>query len=258
MSETSERLRALAERWAHVPAREMANFQMYVTELLVALGLPVPEPGGSGYEFEFPLRSIDRASGKLSAQRIDLYRRGHFVMEGKHADAARSYELVLRAAYQQARSYAYELADDVPPFIMVMDVGRTLLVWRLRGARYEDWTIPLRRIELARLADDEADVEFLRQVWLDPDSLRTERLAAAVTREVADRLAKLAASLEQRGFEQERVARFLMRCVFTMFAEDVGLLPEKSLSAAARRFAGSSGISHWQESTLGGGGGGGG
>ena len=32
--------------------------------------------------------------------------------------------------------------------------------------------------------------------------------------------------LETRGFDQERVARFLMRCVFCCFAEDVGLLPK--------------------------------
>src|SRR5690606_1279077 len=48
--------------------------------------------------------------------------------------------------------------------------------------------------------------------------------AVAVTKDIAQRLAELAAALEREGYEQERVARFLMRCVFTMFAEDVGLL----------------------------------
>ena len=41
------------------------------------------------------------------------------------------------------------------------------------------------------------------------------------------KLARLAASLEARGYKQERVSRFLMRCVFTMFAEDVRLLPDE-------------------------------
>ena len=31
-----------------------------------------------------------------------------------------------------------------------------------------------------------------------------------------------------RGHDQEAVSRFLMRCVFTMFAADVRLLPEHS------------------------------
>jgi len=42
---------------------------------------------------------------------------------------------------------------------------------------------------------------------------------------VAGYLANLARALEEDGYEQERVARFIMRCVSTMFAEDIGLLP---------------------------------
>jgi hypothetical protein len=236
VSTINDKLRALAARWAGVPAREMANFQMYVTELAEALDVPRPQPSGSGYEFEYAVSAIDRASGRDTAQRMDLYHRGHFVMEAKHVDARRPNELVLRAAYQQARSYAYDLRDDLPPFIMVMDVGRRLMVWRLRGARYEDWTIPLRTIDLTRLGEKDEDSDFLRRLWLDPDSLRTERVAAAVTRQVADRLAKLAASLEQRGLGQERVARFLIRCVFTMFAEDVDLLSGHPFESALKTF----------------------
>lgn len=51
------------------------------------------------------------------------------------------------------------------------------------------------------------------------------RRAARVTREIASRLAELAKSLEAAGHNADDVAQFLMRCLFTMFAEDVGLLP---------------------------------
>ncbi len=46
------------------------------------------------------------------------------------------------------------------------------------------------------------------------------------TREVAAQLARLARGLEEVGHASELVARFLMRCGFTMFAESLGLLPE--------------------------------
>jgi hypothetical protein len=46
-----------------------------------------------------------------------------------------------------------------------------------------------------------------------------------VTRDIAGSLARLAAAFEDRGHPPEQVARFLMRCVFCFFAEDVGLLP---------------------------------
>jgi hypothetical protein len=48
-----------------------------------------------------------------------------------------------------------------------------------------------------------------------------------VTREIAEKIAELARTLEKAGHGAESVARFLMRCLFTMFAEDVGLFEGK-------------------------------
>ncbi len=53
--------------------------------------------------------------------------------------------------------------------------------------------------------------------------------AADVTRDIATRLAKLAKSLEGQH-DPEVVAGFLMRCLFTMFAEDVELIRKDSFS----------------------------
>ena len=44
-------------------------------------------------------------------------------------------------------------------------------------------------------------------------------------------------ALEKRGYAPEEVALFLMRCLFTMFAEDVELLPQGQLRGAAARSA---------------------
>ena len=57
-----------------------------------------------------------------------------------------------------------------------------------------------------------------------PHTLDPARRSAQVTREVAKLLAQLAHTLEQRH-PPEHVAAFLTRCLFSMFAEDVGLLP---------------------------------
>ena len=67
--------------------------------------------------------------------------------------------------------------------------------------------------------------ERLRLVCTDPLALDPARYSAAVTCEISDLLAKLAKSLEQAGQAPRRVADFLCRCLFCMFAEDVGLLP---------------------------------
>ncbi|MFZ1575263.1 MAG: DNA methyltransferase, partial [Chromatiaceae bacterium] len=55
-------------------------------------------------------------------------------------------------------------------------------------------------------------------------SLDPSRHAARVTRDIAARLARLAVSLESAGQPPEIVAAFLIRCLFTLFAEDVGLI----------------------------------
>ena len=73
------------------------------------------------------------------------------------------------------------------------------------------------------LAKDDVRAE-LATMFTDPWSLDPARRAARVTREVATYLADLAVELQADGTHPEVVARFLMRCLFTMFAEDIGLL----------------------------------
>ena len=60
-------------------------------------------------------------------------------------------------------------------------------------------------------------------------SLDPARRSARVTAAIAAQLAALARSLEEQH-APDAVAHFLMRCLFTMFAEDVGLLPNRSFT----------------------------
>ena len=61
------------------------------------------------------------------------------------------------------------------------------------------------------------------------------RHAAEVTRDIAGRLALLAKSLEADGHDPQVIAGFLQRCLFTMFAEDIGLLPEDGFKTLLER-----------------------
>src|SRR5208337_3337102 len=67
---------------------------------------------------------------------------------------------------------------------------------------------------------------LLAAVWTDPVTLDPARKSAEVTRAIAARLAAVSKALEGHKHAPEDVAMFLMRCLFTMFAESVGLLPE--------------------------------
>jgi hypothetical protein len=72
---------------------------------------------------------------------------------------------------------------------------------------------------------------------------RSDASVGARDAEIAAQLAAVAKTLEGAGHDPELVAQFLTRCLFTMFAEDVGLLPKRafvdlleSLKGDARQF----------------------
>ena len=184
-------------------------------------------------------------------------------------------------AREQAERYARRLPPDEgwPPFLVIVDVGHVIELFAdfsLQGKHYAQF--PDRqsyRIYLDDLRDDAAR-ERLRLIWSDPQALNPARRTAEVTREVAELLAKLSSSLESRMLralpkdrqpEQqpgdrraiaEKVALFLMRCLFTMFAEDVGLLQRDSFSGLLREYKGQANRVHhplerlWKDMNIGG------
>jgi hypothetical protein len=219
-------LRALRERWAGVPAAERANAQTYLRDLCEALGVPAPLPAGSGYEFELPVKLITR-DGTETTGFVDCYKAGHFILEAKDVQGGAS-DVALRRAYGQARQYAaHDPSGTAPPYLLVLDVAKTLLVYHRWGGVYQGFAAG-HRIDLSTLDQRPADIELLRDIWTQPTKRDPRQHAQAVTQEIAAKLATLAATLEDRGFEPERVARFLMRVVFSCFAEDVDLLPREA------------------------------
>ncbi|MDO9360116.1 MAG: class I SAM-dependent DNA methyltransferase [Polaromonas sp.] len=227
---------AFIERWQGVAASELSTAQSFVTQLCELLGVPAPHPTPEqNYMFERPI-TFSHGDGSTSAGRIDCYRRGHFVLEAKKLKAAshtKGFDDALLRARAQAEGYARALPfeEGRPPFLLVVDVGNVIELYSeftRSGATYTPFPDPRsHRIALSSLRD--ADVrERLKSIWTDPDSLNPSRASARVTREVAGQLAELARSLEQSGHRADHVAAFLTRSLFSMFAEDVELLPKGS------------------------------
>jgi hypothetical protein len=268
---------------------ERANYQMFLTELCQALGLPAPNPKGSGlgdYQFEAPVKS-EAALGTKGTGRIDLYKRDHFILEAKQsqlkpgealpADAPDPppepvydlfgnpvgfakpngktpprYDRLMADARLQAERYALALPGDhkAPPFLIVCDIGRAIELyfdWSGNGRGYGFF--PDRqnyRIALEDLTSDRKIVgvgktprELLAAIWTDPAGVDPRLRAAEVTRDIAIRLSRVAAALEQEQRQLrpgdaeialgiEATSLFLMRMLFCMFAEDVELLPKDS------------------------------
>ena len=250
------------QRWQSARGgAERANYQMFLTEFCEALDLPRPSPASddpraNDYVFE---RGVKRreSEGLASTLRIDLYKRGSFILEAKqsradhrpdgqtmlfNADETAStaasqgrWDILMRNARRQAEDYVFRLPADhaAPPFIIVCDVGYVFEVYAdFSGSGRAYSHFPDRKGFRIRLEDlrDPAVVARLRSIWSDPHSLDPGRHAARVTRQIAERLAQVSRALE-KTHPPEDVAQFLMRCIFTMFAEDADLLPRGQFTA---------------------------
>lgn len=263
-SKNSEAVEAFIRRWqGREGGQERANYVSFLNELITLLGLPPPDPADATHEnndyvFERAVRK-HKDEGD-SHGRIDLYKKNSFVLEAKQSrlkgvkkvagqndlftadvpegsrgrrGADRAWDVLMLNAKRQAEEYARALptSHGWPPFILVCDVGHCIEVYADFSGQGKNYTqFPDRqtfRVYLEDLRIDDVR-ERLRKIWLDPASLDPAQASAKVTRDIAKRLAQVSLALEKKNYPAPDVAMFLMRCLFTMFAEDVGLLPEKS------------------------------
>lgn len=251
----------LIAKWAPSGGAEGANAQPFVIDLCDMLGVPRPDPAQerearNDYVFERSVKHTER--GVVTTNRIDCYCRGRFILQSKQSSslAARranagqlsllpedagpvrrgtarrgtpAWDRAMRRAYAQARGYVGDLPADhpAPPFLVVVDVGHVIELYADFSGQGRNYTqFPSRADYQIALEDlrEPAIRERLRAIWEEPHALDPAIRSAEVTRDVAERLARVAAHLEGRH-EPATVAGFLMRCLFTMFAEDVELIP---------------------------------
>ena len=129
-------------------------------------------------------------------------------------------------ALGQAKRYV-ETLDAPPPFLLVVDIGHCVDLFASFDGSRVSHPFPNALANRTFFADLEGLLPTLHAVWEEPLSLDPLRRTTAVTREVAAHLAGLSKELGEAGHSPEAVATFLMRAIFTMFAEDVGLLPNR-------------------------------
>lgn len=248
------------QRWtAREGGAERANYQMFLSELCDVIGVERPDPAGAeraanDYVFERAVKR--RASDEIaSSKRIDLYKKGCFILEAKQSrlpggknalpgqltmlpdepetlgrrSIARGWDVMMQNARRQAEEYVFLLDADhpAPPFLITCDVGHAFEIFAdFTGTGRAYGQFPDRkgfRIYMEDLRREEIRA-LLATIFTDPSSLDPAKEAARVTRAIAKRLAEVSKALEEKH-PPEEVAHFLMRCIFTMFAEDVDLLP---------------------------------
>jgi hypothetical protein len=250
------------QRWVVSEGAEKSNAPLFYPELCDVLGVARPNPKQNDPTLDLYVLEKDAPTiledGKKSSRSIDLYKHGHFILEAKQSSSKEKssskkkkgsavrgtpgYEVMMNDAYGQALGYARSM-NNPPPFLIVCDVGYCFdLYASFDGSlRYYPFPHPQQsRIyfkDLAKPASKPSELshlDILRAIFEDPFSLDPSKKAAEITREVAAHIADVARALEI-SFKPEEVAHFLMRCLFTMFAEDAGLLPGKLFTEALEK-----------------------
>ena len=201
-------------KWRASELKERSAAQEHFIDLCRLLGEPTPadvDPTGDHYCFERGARKDSGGEGWA-----DVWKRHCFAWEykGKHAN--------LDQAFDQLRQYT--LALENPPLLIVSDMAQ----FRIRT----NWTNSVSVTHKIALEDltNAAVRDKLKWAISDPERLRPKESRQALTERAASTFAELAWSLRERNHEPQAVAHFMNRILFCMYAEDVGLLPNKMFS----------------------------
>lgn len=205
---------AFAAKWRQATIKERSGYQEHFIDLCRLIGHPTPvedDPSGTRYAFE---AGADKQKGGQGW--ADVWKRGHFAWEykGKHAN--------LDKAYQQLLQYRESLQN--PPLLVVSDMETIQIHTNFTNTVKRVVTLDLDALLTPR------GLQQLRDVFTNPEAFRAQQTTEQVTREAAAEFAELAALLRKYGEEPQRIAHFLIRLLFCLFAEDTGLLPGKVFS----------------------------
>ena len=205
-----------ARKWSGSVRTERAASQEHFIDICRMVGVPTPNEAdstGEWYAFEKGAEKTGGGDGFA-----DVWRRGFFAWEykGKRKDLA--------AAYQQLLQYREAL--DNPPLLVVCDLDRFEVHTNFTNTPAVVHSFDLEDL----LAGPQEPLRLLHAVMEQPDDLRPGKTRDELTAEAAEQFASLAEALRTRGHEPHRVAHFLNKLLFCMFAEDAGLLPSGLLA----------------------------
>jgi type II restriction/modification system DNA methylase subunit YeeA len=196
-------------KWRRSTLKERSASQEHFLDLCRMLAHPTPaqaDPEGASFTFEKGASKLNGGEGWA-----DVWKKGFFAWEykGKHKN--------LQRAYEQLQLYRDDLLN--PPLLIVSDMETIVIHTNFTNTVKQTFTI--------RLDDLLAPhgIETLGNAFFHPDRLQAEETPESVTKQAAMEFSKLAESLRKMGHDSEKAAHFLIRILFCLFAEDIGLLP---------------------------------
>ena len=209
-------------KWRRAELKERSAAQEHFIDLCNALDHPTPataDPTGESFCFEKGAAKHGGGDGFA-----DVWKRGFFGWEykGRHKNLEAAYDQLLR----------YRDALENPPLLVLCDLDKIIVHTNFTGTVSDTHEIPLEELGKPR------NIEIIRAVFHDAETLRPGRTSTAVTQDAARHFAEIADAMRKRGLDPAAVAHFLDRIVFCLFAEDTGLLPDMIFTKLVEKAAG--------------------
>ena len=197
------------DKWSRSNRTERQAAQEHFVDLCRVLGEPTPNEAldPDAYSFEKGVSKIDGRAGFA-----DVWKRGHFGWEYKKDRAN------LDLAYQQLQLYSVALEN--PPLLVVSDTKRFRVYTNWTNTVQDKYDFPLEDLAHTEMR------ELLLNVFRHPERLQPQKTREQVTKDVAKDFSTIAERLRMAGHAPDKVAHFLNRIVFCLFAEDVNLLQD--------------------------------
>ena len=232
-------------KWARFKGKETAGYQEHFNDLCRLLGQKTPvEADPSGQDWFCFQKGVTKdlellqPGDKALKGFADVWRKDCFGWEykGRHKNLAEAHKQLLR--------YRESLLN--PPLLVTCDFDRFVIRTNFNGTVMVVHEFTTDRI------DAPENLRLLRNLFEHPERLKPVETTAEVTEKLAGEIAKVARSLQGREAvelsdahnrrevnvaqkKNLRIARFLNRLVFCLFAEDTGLLPEGLLHGILKK-----------------------
>jgi type II restriction/modification system DNA methylase subunit YeeA len=196
-------------KWKASTLKERSASQEHFLDLCRLIGHPTPaQSDPTGEHFTFERGASKTGSGQGWA---DVWKKGYFAWEykGKNKD--------LNTAFAQLQRYAIALEN--PPLLVVSDMETIVIHTNWTNTVQEIHTIAIEELERPEV------LQKLRWLFTEPERLKPGITREMITEKAASTFAGIAQRLRDSGYDSHRVAHFVNKLIFAMFAEDIGILP---------------------------------
>ena len=195
----------------HIKGDEKGEAQIFLDRFFTALGYPEGLKG-AGAECEFRVRDTKKKTTSFG----DLVWKKRVLIEMKKKDENLSVHL------QQATDYWFKLAGDRPQYIILCNFDEFWI--------YDFNLKVFDPVDVVKLVDLPTRKEAFGFMLPKPVTPVFGKDKEDVTEKAAQQVAAMYRSMTKRRVPNHEALHYTLQCIVSLFAEDVGLLPDKIFS----------------------------